>query len=152
MGELAEDVPADSALIKQLFFSRLPPQVKATLVPMEEKSSVDVIASSADKVMDFTKEPITASIPQSQAKVSTLSAAAGNTNQEATYVAILNTIKRLTKEVRKLGVGWSHHPDVGTKVDCHPHTTAPTQTNQDCAFITVALARRHGDAKCPVRF
>ena len=54
--------------------------------------------------MDFTKEPIAASIPQSQAEVSTLSAA-GNTSQEATHVAVLDTIERLTKEVRKLGVG-----------------------------------------------
>ena len=48
MRELAEDVSFDSALIKQLFFSRLPPQVKAILAPMAEKSSVDVIASFAD--------------------------------------------------------------------------------------------------------
>ena len=64
MRELAEDIPADSAIIKQLFFSRLPPQVKAILAPMVEKSSVDVIVSSADKVMEFTKGPITASISQ----------------------------------------------------------------------------------------
>ena len=91
------DVPANSVLIKQLFFSWLPPQVKAILAPMVEKSSVDVIASSADKIMYFTKGPITAPIPQSQAEVSTLSAAAGNTSQHATYVAILDAMERLTK-------------------------------------------------------
>ena len=85
MRELAEDVPADIAIIKQLFFSRLPSQVKAILAPMVEKSSVDVIASSADKVMEFTKGPITTSIPQPKAEVSTLSAV-GNTSQVATQV------------------------------------------------------------------
>ena len=56
MRELAEDIPADSIIIKQLFFSRLPSQGKAIVAPMVEKRSVDVIASSADKVMEFTKE------------------------------------------------------------------------------------------------
>ena len=109
MWELAEDVPADSAFIKQLFFSRLPPQVKAILAPMVEKSSVDVIASSVDKVMNFTKGPITASIPQSQVDVSMCSAA-GNTSQETTHVAILDTIELLTKEVRKLAMDRSQSP------------------------------------------
>ena len=62
MRELTKDVPADCAIIKQLFFSRLSPQVKAILAPMTEKSSVDLIASSANKV-EFTKGPITVSIP-----------------------------------------------------------------------------------------
>ena len=62
------DVPADSAIIKQLFFSSLPPQIKAILAPMEEKISVDVIASSADIMMEFTKWPITGSIPQPKAE------------------------------------------------------------------------------------
>ena len=109
MRELAEDVSADSAIIKQLFFLRLPPQVKAILAPMVEKSSVDVIASSADKVMEFTKGPITVSIPQPKAEVSTLSAA-GNTSQFATQVAIHDALERLTKEISKLTVGRSHPP------------------------------------------
>ena len=109
MRELTEDVPADSAIIKQLFFSRLPSQVKAILVPMVEKSSVDVIASSADKVMEFT---ITASIPQPKAEVSTLlgTQAAGNTSQVATQVAILDAVERLTQEIQKLAVVRSHLP------------------------------------------
>ena len=110
MRELAEDVPADSAIIKQLFSSRLHPQVKAILASsMVEKSSVDVIASSADKVMEFTKGPITASIPQPKAEVSTLSGA-GNTSQVATQVAIFNAVERLTQEIRKLAVVRSHSP------------------------------------------
>ena len=108
MRELA-DAPTDSAIIKQLFFSRLPPQVKAILAPMVEKSSADVIASSANKVMDFTKGPITASIPQPKAEVSTLSAA-GNTSQVATQVTILDALKRLTNEISKLAVGRSQLP------------------------------------------
>ena len=109
MRELTEDVPADSAIIKQLFFSRLPPQIKAILAPMVEKSSVDVTASSADKVMEFTKGPITASIPQPKAEVSTLSAA-GNTSQVDTQVDILDAEERLIQEIQKLAVVWSHSP------------------------------------------
>ena len=41
MKRLAEDVPADSALIKQLFFLRLPLNVHAILEPMVEISSAD---------------------------------------------------------------------------------------------------------------
>ena len=48
--------------------------------------------------MDFTKGPITASIPQSQGEVSTRSTA-GNTSQEATYIAILEAMEQLTKEI-----------------------------------------------------
>ena len=77
---------------------------------MVENSSVDVIALAADKVMDFTKRPITTSIPQSQTDVSTFSAAARNTSQEATYVAIPDAMERLTKEGRKLGVDRSQSP------------------------------------------
>ena len=106
MRVLAEDAPTDSALIKQLFFLNLQPQVKAILTPIVEKSSVDVIASLADKVMDFTKGPITASIPQSQTEVSTFSTATGNTSQ----VAILDAMEQVTKEVRKLVVGRSQSP------------------------------------------
>ena len=51
------DIPADSALIKQ---------VEAILAPMAEKSSVDVIASAADKLMD--KGPITALFPSHRLK------------------------------------------------------------------------------------
>ena len=97
------DVPAYSAIIKQIFFSRLLLQAKAILAPMGEKSSVDVIASSADKVMEFTKGPITTSISKSKAEVSTLSAS-GNTSQVATQMPILDALERLTQEIRKLAV------------------------------------------------
>ena len=80
--------PADSAI-----------KIKAILAPMIEKSSIDEIASSANKVMDFTKRTITVSIPQPKAEVPTLSAA-GKTSQEATHVALLDTLERLTKETR----------------------------------------------------
>ena len=53
--------------------------------------------------MEFTKGPITASIPQPKVEVSTLSAA-GNTSQVATQVAILDALERLTQEIRKLAV------------------------------------------------
>ena len=59
--------------------------------------------------MDFTKGPITASIPQPKDEVSTLSAA-GNTSQVATQVAILDALERLTKEISKLAVGRSQSP------------------------------------------
>ena len=98
-----------SAIIKQLFFSRLSPQVKVILASMVEKSSIDEIASSADKVMDFTQGPITTSIPQPKAEVSTLSTA-GDISQEATHVAILDTLEQLTKKIRKLAVGRSQPP------------------------------------------
>ena len=101
MKELTEDVSADSAIIKQLFFSKLPPEVKAILAPMAEKSSVDVIASSADKVMEFTKGLIIASTSLPKGEVSTLSAT-GNTSQVATQVAILDTLGRLTQEIKKI--------------------------------------------------
>ena len=68
MKELAEDVPADNALIKQLFFPRLPPQVKTILAPMVEKSPVDVIASSANKVMDYTKRLLPRLFPSHRLK------------------------------------------------------------------------------------
>lgn len=102
MRELAEDVPADSALIKQLFISRLPSQVKAILAPMVEKQSVDTIAALADRVMEFSRGPTTAAIPQPQAEVFTHAAATGNASRDATSLAILDAIERLTKEVKKL--------------------------------------------------
>lgn len=107
MRELAEDVPPDSALIKQLFFSRLPAQVKAILAPMFEKHTVDVVAASADKVMDFVRGPTTAAIPQQPAEVP---AGTANVRQDATSVAILTAIERLTREVSKLNMGRSHSP------------------------------------------
>ena len=102
-------VPAHSAFIKQLFLLRLLPQVKAILALMADKSSVDIIASSADKVMEFTKVPITASILLPKAEVFTLSAV-GNISQEATHVAILDILERLTQEIRKLAVVKSQTP------------------------------------------
>ena len=139
--ELAEDVPADSAIIKQLFFSRLPPQVKAILAPMVEKSSVDVIASSADKVMEFTKGPITASIPQPKAEVSTLSAAAAR--KVATQVAILDPLERLTLEIRKLAVVRLYSPRRQHK-SCFPsphhhrHSNKPGLCSYHSRFGAVA--------------
>ena len=90
--------------------------------------------------MDSTKGPITASIPQSQAEAATFSA-----------VAILDTRERLAKEVRKLAVGRSQSPRRRCKSHSPSPTTAVTQTSRDCAFITVTLARRHKDGKCPIR-
>ena len=48
-------------------------------------------------------------ITQPKAEVSTLSAA-GNTGQVDMQVAILDTVDRLTQEIRKLAVVRSHSP------------------------------------------
>ena len=56
MRELAEDVPADSALIKQLFFSRLPQNVQAILTPMVEISPADHLVTSTDRIVDIVRQ------------------------------------------------------------------------------------------------
>ena len=117
---------------------------------MVEKSSVDVIASSADKVMEFTNGPITAFIPQPKAEVSTFSAT-GNTRQVATQEAILDSLERLSKEISKLAVGRSQSPIRQYKSRSPSPHHYRHSNNQDYAFITVALALKHGGVECPVR-
>lgn len=111
MRELAEDAPPDSALLKQLFFSRLPPEVKAILAPMMETGTIDQLASSADKIMVFTKKPASFAIPQPHAEVSSFSpASTPDSNQSLTSLAILQAIERLSKEIQKLNVSRSQSP------------------------------------------
>ena len=62
MRELAEDVPADSTLIKQLFFSRLPQNVQEILAPMVEISSVNHLVASADRIVDISRQPASSAI------------------------------------------------------------------------------------------
>ena len=67
--ELAEDEPADSALIKQLFFSRLSQNVQAILVPMVVISSADYLATSADRIVDIVRQPAFHTTPPPQSEV-----------------------------------------------------------------------------------
>ena len=73
---------------------------------MVEKSSVDVIALSADKVMDVTKGLLPRLSPSHRLK-SLRALLRLRTQAKRPYMC---TIERLTKEVRKLGVGRSQPP------------------------------------------
>ena len=102
MRELVEDAPADRALIKQNFFSRLPQNVTAIFALMVEISSANHLATSADRIVDIVKQPASYAPPQPQAEVSTFfPMPTHDTNQSS---AILQTQERLTKEVKKLNV------------------------------------------------
>ena len=100
--ELAEDAPAHSALIKQLFFSILHQNVQAILAPMFEIISADHLTTSADRIVDIAKQPTSYATPQPQAEVSSLCLTpTHDTNQ---------SLEQITKEVRKLNVTRSQSP------------------------------------------
>ncbi|CAE1251154.1 unnamed protein product [Acanthosepion pharaonis] len=97
MSELAEDAPADSALIKQLFFSMLPQNVKAILAPMVEISSAHHLATSADRIVDILKQPAFSATLQPQAEFSSFSPASAHDTIQS--LVILQALERLTKEL-----------------------------------------------------
>lgn len=54
MRELIDGNQADEALLKQLFFSRLPANTQAILAPMKEGTSVAQLAEAADNILETT--------------------------------------------------------------------------------------------------
>lgn len=54
--KVAEDAPADSALIKQLFFSRLLQNVQVILAPIVEISSANHLATLAARRVDISRQ------------------------------------------------------------------------------------------------
>ena len=62
MRQLIDGTEADEALLKQLFFSRLPTNVQAILAPMKNTSSTAQLAESADGILEISHPPLAAPI------------------------------------------------------------------------------------------
>ena len=142
--ELLEDAPADSTLIKQLFFSRLPQNVQEILALIVEINSVDHLVGSADRIVDITRQPASSATFQLPAEVSSFSSVSTHdTNQS---LAILQAIEQLTKEVKRLNVSrsqllrhrfWSPSPNKQTNLDSASTSrfcAAAHNCKQPCSF------------------
>ncbi|XP_014778901.1 uncharacterized protein LOC106875326 [Octopus bimaculoides] len=103
MRQLTEDNPAESKLLKQLFCSRLPQYVQGMLTHLTDVSTVDQLAASVDKILEYTK-----SIPEQNK--SPLSVATVSSEFKEFRESTQRTIDKLVAEIRLLRINRSSSP------------------------------------------
>ncbi|XP_052824337.1 uncharacterized protein LOC128247918 [Octopus bimaculoides] len=92
--ELSDDTPADSVFVKKLYFSCLPTNVQTILANMVDTNTIDQIAASADKIMEFSHRP---TIADSIIASSSSRQQPDNTNGDTMLKAIDGLTRQITQ-------------------------------------------------------
>ncbi|XP_014773237.1 uncharacterized protein LOC106871348 [Octopus bimaculoides] len=140
--ELSDNTPADSFFIKKLVFSCLPTNVQTILANMVDTNTIAQIASSADRIREFSQRPIAADSvivssssrqqPDNENGDTTLKAIDGSTRQIAQFCRVRRrsrsrsffSKRRNTFSTHNSSVCWYH---------AHFHDKA-RHCNTPCAF------------------
>nr|VZI44398.1 unnamed protein product [Spirometra erinaceieuropaei] len=60
--QLADGQKLDATMFKQLFLQRLPPSVQAILAPNIPSSTVQMLAETADRILEYYQPPVTVNV------------------------------------------------------------------------------------------
>nr|VZI32041.1 unnamed protein product [Spirometra erinaceieuropaei] len=95
--QLADGQKLDATMFKQLFLQRLPPSVQAILAPNIPSSTVQMLAETADRILEYYQPPVTVNV----------------TSRSTTAPTIEDVVKRLdalTLEVSQLRATRVYNP------------------------------------------
>nr|VZI25922.1 unnamed protein product [Spirometra erinaceieuropaei] len=70
--QLADGQKLDATMFKQLFLQRLPPSVQAILAPNIPSSTVQMLAETADRILEYYQPPVTVNVASRSATAPTI--------------------------------------------------------------------------------
>ncbi|BHF65898.1 hypothetical protein SprV_0200891200 [Sparganum proliferum] len=95
--QLADGQKLDATMFKQLFLQRLPPSVQAILAPNIPSSTVQMLAETADRILEYYQPPVTIN-------------AASRSTTAPTMEDVVKRLDALTLEVSQLRATRGYNP------------------------------------------
>nr|VZI38333.1 unnamed protein product [Spirometra erinaceieuropaei] len=95
--QLADGQKLDATMFKQLFLQRLPPSVQAILAPNIPSSTVQMLAETADRILEYYQPPVTVNV-------------ASRSTTAPTIEDVVKRLDALTLEVSQLRASRVYNP------------------------------------------
>ncbi|BHF77644.1 hypothetical protein SprV_0602075300 [Sparganum proliferum] len=148
--QLADGQMLDATMFKQLFLQRLPPSVQAILAPNIPSSTVQTLAATADRILEYYQPPVTVNV-------------ASRSTIAPTIEDVVKRLDALTLEVSQLRATRGYNPR-SPAITRRPRSPTPNQPTVDgfcwyhhnygsnahrchspCKYKTPALENPHAD-------
>ncbi|BHF78959.1 hypothetical protein SprV_0602207600 [Sparganum proliferum] len=113
--QLADGQKLDATMFKQLFLQRLPPSVQAILAPNIPSSTVQTLAETADRILEYYQPPVTVNV-------------ASRSTIAPTTEDVVKRLDALTLEVSQLRATRGYNP-------------RPFPTSRGCNYLLTAIDR-----------
>ncbi|BHF61982.1 hypothetical protein SprV_0100496300 [Sparganum proliferum] len=148
--QLADGQKLDATMFKQLFLQRLPPSVQAILAPNIPSSTVQTLAETADRILEYHQPPVTVNVASRSTIVPTIEDVVKRLDALTLEVSQLRTTRgynrrspAITRRPRSPtpnqptvdGFCWYHHNYGSNAHRCH----------SPCKYKTPASENPHAD-------
>ncbi|BHF76889.1 hypothetical protein SprV_0501998900 [Sparganum proliferum] len=148
--QLADGQKLDATMFKQLFLQRLPPSVQAILAPNIPSSTVQTLAETADRILEYYQPPVTVNVASRSTIVPTIEDVVKRLDALTLEVSQLRTTRgynrrspAITRRPRSPtpnqptvdGFCWYHHNYGSNAHRCH----------SPCKYKTPASENPHAD-------
>ncbi|BHF82410.1 hypothetical protein SprV_0802554800 [Sparganum proliferum] len=148
--QLADGQKLDATMFKQLFLQRLPPSVQAILAPNIPSSTVQTLAETADRILEYYQPPVTVNVASRSTIVPTIEDVVKRLDVLTLEVSQLRTTRgynrrspAITRRPRSPtpnqptvdGFCWYHHNYGSNAHRCH----------SPCKYKTPASENSHAD-------
>ncbi|BHF63007.1 hypothetical protein SprV_0200599600 [Sparganum proliferum] len=136
--QLADGQKLDATMFKQLFLQRLPPSVQAILAPNIPSSTVQMLAETANRILEYYQPPVTVNV-------------ASRSTIAPTIEDVVKRLDALTLEVSQLRATRGYNPPVetfnrarkalaDTTALVHPIPDAPLSIVADASNLAIGAA------------
>ncbi|BHF74017.1 hypothetical protein SprV_0401710100 [Sparganum proliferum] len=115
--QLADGQKLDATMFKQLFLQRLPPSVQAILAPNIPSSTVQMLAETADRILQYYQPPVTVNV-------------ASRSTIAPTIEDVIKRLEALTLEVSQLRATRVYNPR-SPAIIRRPRSPTPNQPTVD---------------------
>ncbi|BHF79320.1 hypothetical protein SprV_0602244000 [Sparganum proliferum] len=115
--QLADGQKLDATMFKQLFLQRLPPSVQAILAPNIPYSTVQTLAETADRILEYYQPPVTVNVASQSTIVPTIE-------------DVVKRLDALTLEVSQLRATRGYNPR-SPAITRRPRSPTPNQPTVD---------------------
>nr|VZH96018.1 unnamed protein product [Spirometra erinaceieuropaei] len=115
--QLADGQKLDATMFKQLFLQRLPPSVQAILAPNIPSSTVQMLAETADRILEYYQPPITVNV-------------ASRSTTAPTIEDVVKRLDALTLEVSQLRATRVYNPR-SPAISRRPRSPTPNKPTVD---------------------
>nr|VZI42450.1 unnamed protein product [Spirometra erinaceieuropaei] len=115
--QLADRQKLDAAMFKQLFLQRLPPSVQAILAPNIPSSTVQMLAQTADRILEYYQPPVTVNV-------------ASRSTTAPTIEDVVKRLDALTLEVSQLRATRVYNPR-SPAISRRPRSPTPNKPTVD---------------------
>ncbi|BHF59564.1 hypothetical protein SprV_0100252400 [Sparganum proliferum] len=111
--QLADGKKLDATIFKQLFLQRLPPSVQAILAPNIPSSTVQMLAETSDRILEYYQPPVTVNVASRSTITPTIE----------DVVKRLDALTLVVSQLRTTRVYYARSPSITR----HPRSPTPNQ-------------------------